>query len=36
MNFLSVYDAKLAEYVLAVSYLIMFVGFWKFTMARQQ
>jgi glycine cleavage system H lipoate-binding protein len=29
-EFLSVYPAKLAEYVLAVSYMVAFIGWWKF------
>jgi glycine cleavage system H lipoate-binding protein len=29
-DFLSIYDAKLAEYLLAVSYLLLFVPFWKY------
>ena len=32
MTFLDGYSAKLIEYIVAVSYLILFVGFWKFTM----
>ena len=32
MTFLGNYSTHLAEYVLAVTYLILFVGFWKFTM----
>lgn len=32
MTFLSGYSTHLMEYILAVSYLVMFVGFWKFTM----
>jgi hypothetical protein len=35
MNFLGNYNTHLAEYVLAVTYLILFVGFWKFTMGGQ-
>lgn len=30
MTFLDGYSAKLVEYILALSYLILFVGFWKF------
>jgi hypothetical protein len=33
MTFLEGYSAKLIEYIVAVSYLILFVGFWKFTMS---
>lgn len=29
-EFLSIYPAKLAEYVLAVSYMVAFIGWWKF------
>jgi glycine cleavage system H lipoate-binding protein len=29
-EFLSLYPAKLAEYVLAVSYMVAFIGWWKF------
>jgi glycine cleavage system H protein len=29
-DFLSVYDAKMAEYLLAVSYLVLFVPFWRY------
>jgi len=29
-DFLSIYDAKLAEYLLAVSYLLLFIPFWKY------
>jgi len=32
MGFLGSYNTHLAEYVLAVTYLVLFVGFWKFTM----
>ncbi len=32
MGFLAGYSAHLTEYVLAVTYLVLFVGFWKFTM----
>ena len=30
MTFLEGYSAKLIEYILAVSYLILFVGFWRY------
>jgi hypothetical protein len=30
MTFLDVYSAKLLEYGLAVTYLVLFVGFWKY------
>jgi hypothetical protein len=30
MTFLDGYSAKLVEYVLAVTYLILFVGFWRY------
>jgi hypothetical protein len=30
MTFLDGYSAKLVEYMLAVSYLILFVGFWRY------
>ena len=33
-EFLSIYDAKLAEYLLAVSYLIMFLGFWNYVQGK--
>lgn len=36
MTFLDVYSAKLIEYILAVTYLLMFVGFWKFVMSEPQ
>jgi len=29
-DFLSGYSAKILEYVLAVTYLILFVGFWRY------
>jgi glycine cleavage system H lipoate-binding protein len=29
-DFLSIYDAKLAEYLLAVSYLVLFIPFWRY------
>jgi glycine cleavage system H lipoate-binding protein len=29
-EFLSIYPAKLAEYVLAISYMVAFIGWWKF------
>jgi glycine cleavage system H lipoate-binding protein len=29
-DFLSVYDAKMAEYLLAVSYLVLFIPFWRY------
>jgi hypothetical protein len=30
MTFLDGYSAKLVEYILAISYLVLFVGFWKY------
>jgi len=30
MTFLDGYSAKLIEYALAVTYLILFVGFWRY------
>ncbi len=33
MTFLEGYSAKLIEYIVAVSYLVMFVGFWRFVMS---
>ncbi len=29
-DFLSGYSAKILEYVLAVTYLVLFVGFWRY------
>ena len=29
-EFLSVYTAKLAEYVLAIGYLLLFIPFWRY------
>ena len=29
-EFLSIYPAKLAEYVLAITYMLAFIGWWKF------
>ena len=28
-EFLNLYTAKIIEYVLAISYLVLFVGFWR-------
>ena len=28
-EFLELYPAKLTEYLLAISYLVLFVGFWR-------
>ena len=33
MTFAEGYSAKLIEYIVAVTYLLLFVGFWKFTMS---
>lgn len=29
-EFLTIYDAKLMEYMLSVTYLILFLGFWNY------
>ena len=33
MTFLDGYSVKLIEYIVAITYLLLFVGFWRFTMS---
>lgn len=34
-SFLDIYPAKITEYLLAISYLVLFVGYWRWVMGEK-